>query len=109
MGNSQLKEIHISEIISKKRIWCDKKGNYNDEYKYFEWLRNHNPGCYIPLIGADYFLQTIRNRIKACKLLSKRGIQKEHIGVLSVLSADFCHSIDKLINNQADKKKNEIS
>jgi hypothetical protein len=105
MGKNQLKEIHISEIIAKKRIWCDKSGNYKDEYKYFEWLRNHDYKIYIPLTEADYFLETIRNRIKVCKLLSKEKVKKEYMGVLSVLSADFCHPIGKLTS----KTKKEIS
>lgn len=104
MKKEQLKEIHISEIITKKRMWCDKSGNYKDEYKYFEWLRNHDAKSYIPLTGADYFLETIRNRIKSCKLLSKCKIQKEYIGILSVLSADLCHTIGKLTG----KTKKEI-
>lgn len=96
MKKKQLKEIHISEIIAKKGIWCDNAGNYKDEYKYYEWLHNHNSESYIPLTGADYFLETIRNRIEVCKLLSKEKVQKEYMGALSVLSADFAILLKKI-------------
>lgn len=98
MKKKQSKETHISRIIAKKGIWCDKTGNYKDEYIYFEWLLNHKPGCYIPKIGANYFLKIIRDRITASRLLSKANIPKEYIGVLPISVADFGNPIDKIIN-----------
>lgn len=98
MKKNMPKEIHISKIIAKKRIWCDKAGHYEDEYIYFEWLLNHKSGYGYPIVDGDYYLKGVRKKITVSQMLIKANIPKEFIGLLSRLVVDFGHPIDKIIN-----------
>jgi len=72
---------HISVIIGNADWYDHENRDYRDEYKYYTWLCNNQPGNNYPCLTAETYLAEVRERIATAKVLAAYNIPRKDIGV----------------------------